>query len=651
MPVYASEVAEGQDLTQLSIEQLMDVEVQVTSASRKGQKLSETAAAVYVVTREDIVRSGAQAIPEALRLAPGMNVARIDANKWAVSCRGFNDLFANKMLVLVDGRSVYTPTFSGVWWDALGVEIEDVDRIEVIRGPGAALWGANAVNAIVNIITSPARPVRTAAARMQGGGADIRSGGSLRFSGPLSDTGGYRFYASQTYYNALDSVTGGRSNDSWDRASAGVRADWQPDDATAVMCQFNAYRGAGSQDFTTNLEAPDFSEVLSDTIESSGTNLLARWSRRYSPTRNCAIQFYMDRTHRNDELLYSEALETYDLDYQQHSTLGCHDVIWGLGYRLTRDNVAAGRFVSFTPPERTQQLFSGFVNDEISLRGDRLRLTIGTKIEHNHFTGWEIQPSARFLYPLGRQSSLWGAVSRAVRMPSRLERDILFLMDEVPDGMGGHIRYVSVSSPEFRAEEMLAYEIGYRRQPAPNISFDATCFLNNYSNVLSIRMAEPYLDGADTVFPGYISNDIYGRTYGFEASADWAVTPRWRLAASYGLLYADFREAGGTNYPLCLERYNGGAPRSQFQVRSYLDLPGSCELDIALYSYGRLVGRNVPGYTRLDGRLGWHIQDGTDVSIQIVNALNSRHVEFGSFYGETISLLGRGFSVSIARHF
>lgn len=651
--MYACESApvEKQDLTTLTIEQLMDVEVEVTSASRKEQKLSETAAAVYVIARDDIRRAGSATVAEALRLAPGMNVARIDANKWAVSCRGFNDLFANKMLVLVDGRSVYTPTFSGVWWDALGVEIEDVDRIEVIRGPGAAVWGANAVNAIVNIITAPATSGRAVSAKLQGGSSDIQSGSSLRFCGPFSDQGGYRFYASHTLYNALDRITGGESNDAWDRSSAGIRMDWSPDEKTTASCHVNTYRGSGSQDYTTNLEMPIFSEILSDSISVSGTNLLARLSHRLSPTSDQAIQFYYDRSHRDDRLLYGEALETYDLDYQHHFSAGKHDLIWGLGYRLTDDTVLPGQFATFVPPHRKQSLFSGFINDEITLADDRLRLTLGTKIEHNDFTGWEIQPSARLLCPLRNNDVVWTALSRAVRMPARMERDIIFTMDDFPDGEGGRVKFLSLSSPDFQSEELLAYELGYRRQASHSLTLDAACFLNHYSNIMSIQFGEPYVEGDSTIYPGYLTNQIYGKTYGAELAVQWTVKPTWRLAANYSLFYADLERTADCNDTLSLPKYEGSTPRSQFHIRSYCDLPGNRQLDIMLYRCSALTGRLVPGFTRLDGRLSWHTSDGTNISIQITNALNSRHVEFGSFYGETVSLLQRGVSASIARQF
>ena len=629
----------------------MDVEIEVTSASRKEQKLSETAAAVYVITREDIRRIGATMIPEALRLAPGMDVARIDANKWAVSCRGFNDLFANKMLVLVDGRSVYTPTFAGVWWDSLGVELEDVDRIEVIRGPGAALWGANAVNAIVNIITNPADGSRSISTGLQTGSADIATASSLRVSGPIRDKGGYRVYASQTSYGALDRVDGGPSNDEWDRVSSGMRFDWQSDRRTTVSCQLNTYRGSAHQDLTTNLEFPMFSEVLSDVVSTSGTNLLASWRRNHSETKSSQIQFYMDRARRADKLLYGEALETYDLDYQQRSVLGRHDVLWGLGYRHTRDNVSAGRLVRFRPPHRVQDLFSGFVNDEIALKDGKLRLTLGSKLEHNQFTGLEIQPSVRLLWMLGKHRTIWGAVSRAVRTPSRLERDIVFTWDDIPDGQGGRVKFLAVSSPEFDSEKMVAYELGYRDQPSSNLTIDATLFVNSYAGIRSLRMAEPYADGVDTIYPAYLANCIFGKAYGGELATTWKVRNNWRLSSALSLLRADLSLSPNCDDQRSLENYGGSAPTSQFHVRSYLDLPGNRAFDLTLYACGPLRARGAPGYTRLDGRFSWRTGDGTDISIQITNALNSRHVEFGSYYGETLSQMARGISASIARRF
>ncbi len=652
--MYACESApvEKQDLTRLTIEQLMDVEVEVTSASRKEQKLSETAAAVYVIARDDIRRAGSATVAEALRLAPGMNVARIDANKWAVSCRGFNDLFANKMLVLVDGRSVYTPTFSGVWWDALGVEIEDVDRIEVIRGPGAAVWGANAVNAVINIITIPAASTAAATALLQGGGADIQSSGSLRLSGYLGDSGGYRFYASRKLYNNLNGVSGGESNDAWDRSSAGLRMDWKTNNNDAISCQLNTYRGSANQVFRTNLDYPMFAEELTDTVSTSGTNILARWSHRQSDTSDTAVQVYFDHTERLDKLLFNEVLDTYDLDFQHRSLLGKrHDVVWGLGYRLTKDATQGGHLVSFSPTSRAQSLLSAFVNDEIALAGQRVRLTLGTKLEHNEFTGFEIQPNIRLLCSLAKGRSVWGAVSRAVRVPARIERDIRFTLLSVPDGYGGQVKTVVTGNPAFVSEELIAYEIGYRDQSVKNLSWDVTGFMNDYSKLRTLAFAAPYMEGADTIMPAYMVNDISGKAYGIELAANWRVTSNWRLAGTFSVLRTDFHASPFSTDPKSVGMYEGSEPRTHYNLRSSIDLPGNQEFDLTFYSYSRLAGRGVSAFNRLDGRFSWHAKDATDISIQMTNALNSRHVEFGSYYGETVSLLGRGVSASIARQF
>ena len=423
----------------LPLEDLLSMEV--TSVSKKKQRLTEAAAAVFVITQEDIRRSGVTSIPEALRLAPGLQVAKIDANKWAISSRGFNTQFVNKLLVLIDGRSVYTPSYSGVYWDAQDTLLEDIDRIEVIRGPGATLWGANAVNGVINIITKQAGDTQ--------GGLMVASAGNeekviagLRYGAELNKNTHGRLYLKfnerdSSYAPGLDDEAG----DDWKSLRGGFRIDSQPSDKDRWTVQGDVYEADENQTLNlwrdpsdpSNLNfAPFYLDAnTADEIESSGWNLLTRWDHLLSNTSNITLQLYYDHTKRAENFLLQEQ-DTLDIDFQhQLEVFGNHDLVWGLGYRHIEDEFSNTYIVAFLPDSGSSDLFSAFLQDEIELLPDRLRLTLGSKFEQNDFTGFEVQPSARLIWLPTERSTLWGSVSRAVRTPSRLE-------DRLPDRVTNH---------------------------------------------------------------------------------------------------------------------------------------------------------------------------------------------------------------------
>jgi iron complex outermembrane receptor protein len=615
------------DLTEQSLDELMKIEVK--TSSRKEQSIYETAGAITVITQEDIRRSGATTIAEALRMAPGLNVARIDANKWAISSRGFNDFFANKLLVLNDGRSVYTPLFSGVFWDVQDTVMEDIERIEVIRGPGAALWGANAVNGVINIITKSSKDTQGGLISA-GGGTEENGFGSVRYGGKIKDDAYYRVYAK--YFNRDDfrDSIGREGSDEWDVFRGGFRTDWDLSPQNTLNVQGDIYSGTVGQRVNVPTLAPPFSftpfnRELNGRADVSGGNVLGAWKHNFSDSADLNIQMYYDRTERRD-LVHLERRDTYDLDAVQHFTWGDRqEFVVGAGYRYTTDKLGDGKAqtgtIVFTPDSRGDQLFSTFLQDEITLVPERLRLTLGTKLEHNDYTGFEVQPSTRLLWTPNRHNSVWGAVSRAVRTPSRFEDDIRAHFAAVP--IGGAPTFLDIlGNPNYHSEKLIAYEIGYRVQPIDRASFDLALFYNDYEDLRTVEGLPP------VVLP---QNNMRGETYGAEISANLTVTKEWRLSASYTALKMQLHQ---TQSPLAVpgEGAEGDSPQNQFQIRSYLDLPYHLQLDSAAYYVDHLTSRGVPGYVRWDVRLGWRPRPNFDLSLNVQNILDDRHPEFGPGY-------------------
>jgi len=413
-PIVAEAAAHAPDLTELTLEQLMTVEI--TSASKKEEPLWDSAAAVFVITGEDIRRAGMKSIPEALRLAPGVQVAQFGANRWAISARGFNATFSNKLLVLIDGRTVYTPLFAGVFWDAQDTLLEDIERIEVIRGPGGTLWGANAVNGVINIITKQAKATQGGYVEV-GGGTEERGFVGTRYGGRIGSDLFYRGYFKYANHDNLVTATGHEGIDDWRTYRGGFRLDWEPSTRDTVTVQGDLYKGDFGQTLPIPSLLPPFSATRESRDDFAGGNVLSRWRHRMADRRETSVQFYYDRTHR-DELLFHETRDTVDLEFQHRFPLGArHDLIWGVDTRVTIDalNKINSPTLVFEPRRRTDHLVSGFIQDQIALIHDRLMLTLGSKFEHNSFSGFEAQPNARLVYSPNAWNRVWTAVSRAVR--------------------------------------------------------------------------------------------------------------------------------------------------------------------------------------------------------------------------------------------
>ncbi len=640
-------VAGMQDVTglsELSLEELLNI--QVTSVARKPQALSESAAAVFVITADDIRRAGVTSIPEALRLVPGLHVARIDSSKWAISARGFNGQFANKLLVLMDGRTLYNPLFSGVFWDTQDTVLDDIERIEVIRGPGASLWGSNAVNGIINIITKDAAETQGGLAKA-GTGTLEKGFATLRYGAALGEHAHARVYAKYFERSGFVDPQGEDTPDDWRMARGGFRVDYVPSTQDHLTLQGDLYDGRAGQ--VINLPVvpratPRQAMPTAEDADLNGGNVLARWARTLSETSGLELQLYYDRVER-DEPLFHDTLDTLDVDFQHRFTFAeRHAVVWGLGYRYTHDDASGREGVLFVErPTRDAHRYSGFVQDDVTLLPERLRLTLGTKLEHNEYSGFEVQPNARVLWKPAPHHTLWGAISRAVRTPTRVERDLTIVGHVLPPGALGPGTpgvVTTVSGTErFGAESVVAYELGYRMRLGERISFDLAAFYNDYAG---LRVAADRQRLFDPGPPPLIlnrtemANDMDGFSYGAEAYVDWRPLDRWRLQLAYTFLQMDLEDHSSAG--LGDELTEGMNPRHRVSLRSSMDLPRDVDLDLWLRYDGRLerfattdprfFDYPIGGTWELDARLAWRPRPNLELSVVGQNLLHAQHPEF-----------------------
>ena len=578
------------------------MDIEVTSVSRRPEKISETASAIQVVTQEDIRRSGATSLPEALRLASNLQVAQVDSRQWAISARGFNSTTADKLLVLIDGRAVYTPLYAGVFWDVQDTLLEDIDRIEVISGPGATLWGANAVNGVINITTKNSKDTQ-GLLLLGGGGTELRDFAGVRYGGALATNLHFRVYGKYFDRDSTVLPSGRDATNDWRMGQGGFRLDWDASDANLLTLQGDLYDGRIVQ-------------PARDDISVGGGNLIGRWSHTISEDSDFKLQLYYDRTHRDIPGTFSEDLDTYDVDFQHRFPLGQrHDIVWGLGYRLINDEVGNTPGLAFLPARVSRQWFSAFLQDEIALVKDRLHLTLGTKIEHNDYTGFEFQPSGRLAWKLSERQTLWAAISRAVRTPSRIDRE-LYSPATPP--------FVLAGGPNFVSEEVLAYELGYRIQPHRRVSLSIAAFYNDYDNLRSVEKVNP-----PTNFPLVLGNGQKGESYGAELTADYRVTDWWRLRAGYTPLHVRIRPKPGST-DTSFGSSESHDPEHQVFLRSSMDLPGNFEFDASFRYVTRIANQAVPAYAEMDVRVAWKPTARLELSIVGQNLLHDHHAEFGA---------------------
>ena len=650
-PPDAEQLAKG--ALALSLEELMNIEV--TSAGKKAQRLEEAAAAIFVITGEDIKRGGFRSIPEALRLAPGVEVSQINASQWAITIRGFNSPYANKLLVLIDGRSVYTPLFGGVFWHVQDVLLEDVDRIEVIRGPGGTLWGQNAVNGVINVITKKASA--TQGTFVEAGAGNLERGFTgARHGGKIGDQGEYRVYGKFFSRNSYANPNGTAAYDQWDQGRGGFRTDLKLTGRDSLTVQGDAYSGSEQQDARGISLTRPFLPIIPNSTQVGGGNLLARWTRQFSSTSDLKIQTYVDRTQR-EGLFIRENRTTYDLDLQHRfQPFDRHDIVWGASYQISHDNVDNNFRVSFSPPRYDFQVVSWFAQDEVTLIPQQLRLIAGAKALYNTFTGMEYQPNGRLLWTPHEHHTVWLAVSRAVRLPTRAD-DALRLNGGASARTG--VPSVAISSlfgnPNASAEDMVAYELGYRTQVTPALTLDVTGFYNVYRDLLvGVSSGAPFLETSPSpthvVNPFQNRNQGSGHTYGVEVTSAWQAAKAWRLSANYSWLRMEISAMNTANANLD----PGLNPKQQFRIRSQYDVLQDVQWDTGIYYTDELMSTRVPSYTRVDTRLAWRVNQQIDAELVGQNLFDKSHFEWQPTGASALyqsSAVPRSFFVRVAWHY
>ncbi len=609
-----------QDLNSLSLEELANV--QVSSVTKQAESLSSAPAAIFVITHNDIIRSGASSIPEMLRLAPNLQVVQTSASNYIVTARGFNgssaaQSYSDKLLVLIDGRSVYSPLYSGVYWDVQDVLPDDVDRIEVISGPGATLWGANAVNGVINIITLKSADTQGGVAQVEAG--NLGEAASLRYGGRVNDDLTWRVYAKGFIRNDTETANGASDQDGWSKPQGGFRVDWSRSE-DSVALQGDLYSGSESQP-----GAPD--QAI------AGGNLLARWNHQARNGSTLQVQAYYDETRRSMSGGGSGfVLHTYDLDIQHSFSLGSrHNIVWGGGYRLSQYDITNTANLLFIPSSATLNLGNAFAQDSILLTR-ALTLILGIKLEDDPYSGLAPLPSARISWKVSDRAMLWAAVSRAIRSPTPFDRDVVEYLGSLKFLIGG---------PDFQPEKLTAYEVGARVQASSRLSFSVSAFYNVYNDLRSIE-----LEPNGFVLPLRWGNMMQGDTYGVEAWANLRATDWWQLTAAFNVQHESLRFKPGASGLLGVAQA-GDDPHHQASLRSSMNLGSNITLDADLRHVGPLPDPAVPAYVELDARLGWRPTTLWELSVSGSNLLHARHVEFSAPAND----VERSFVVAVRRRF
>lgn len=592
----AHAITQPAELVDMSLQELANIEV--ITVSKRAEPLANAAASVFVITNDDIRRSGATTLPEALRLAPNLQVARDNARNYAISARGGNGIFANKMLVLIDGRSVYTPLFAGIFWDAQDVVLEDVERIEVISGANTTVWGTNAVNGVINVITRKA--AATQGGLVVAGGSNHEKAGVLRYGGELPQGGHYRAYAKHVDVDDSDLDSGFSADDGFRRNQAGFRADWSDADGEATV-QGDAYEGSLGQPGTRD-------------IYINGVNLMSQFSKHLAEHSDVSLKAYIDHTTRDQPGAFDENLTTFDIELQHALQLAeVHNVVWGVGYRASFDRIDNDNNFAFLPQSKNLFRTNVFGQDEISLRPD-LRLTLGLRLSNNNYTGTEYLPNVRLGWNITPDHLLWASASRAIRTPSRIDRDF-FAPANAPFIKGGE---------DFDSEVAKTYELGYRGQPLPSLSYSITAFYTEYDRLRTFTF-NPAILGFE------FDNQASGRTHGVETWGKWQVAENWRLAA--GLVVQDVEVKPEPGSAVILPDND---PNHYWQLRSSFDITPRHELDVMLRGSGELSQPQVDEYTTMDIRLGWKINRDLELALIGQNLIGHEHTEFNSQLDENL---------------
>src|SRR5271163_1987584 len=631
-----------EDLSKLSVEDLMNVEV--TSVSKKEQKVSQTAAALFVITQDDIHRSGANNIPDLLRMVPGVNVAQINSNVWAISIRGFNGEFSNKLLVMVDGRGAYLPSFSGVFWDVLDVPLEDIARIEVIRGPGGTTWVANALDGVINIITKNAS--ESHGGMVVTGAGNLNQGfGTAQYGGTVGQNTDYRVFAKYFNQDHQPNAPGSDGGDGWHSLRGGFRSDSKLSANDELMIEGDIYSArVGSLNSFINSIALPVPQLSFVAVNATGGDIQTDWHHRISDRSDTNLQVSYDTYDRNDVL--REDRHTWSADFQHHFAWGSRqDVVWGVGYRYSTSKTDGTPFISLDPANLNTQLFSSFIQDEIALIPGRVSLTVGTKLEHNYYTGFGLMPSARVAWNLDEHQMIWAAISRALRTPGSI--DASEQIDSTgflgPGGTPVIIR--SVGNPNVQDETLLTYEAGYRSQLSTRLSLDIAAYYNSYNHLQTEEPGAPFLETSPPplheVVPVVAENLMYGETHGVEISANWKVATRWTITPAYTFERIHLHLAPGSLDTTSVAAGEGNSPQQWAWLNSHVNLPGNLSWDASANFVDRLTALSVPSYTRLDTQLTWRPREHLSISLVGQNLESDHHLEFLNTVGTGLSTLVR----------
>ncbi len=629
------------------------MQITVTSVSKTAESLSRTASAAFVLNAEDIRNAGATNIPDLLRAVPGMDVAQIDANTWAISMRGLNDRFSNDLLVMVDGRAVYTPTFGGVFWDALDLPLEDIARIEIIRGSGESLWGANATNGIINIITK--KSSETQKTLLVGGGGNLNQGfGTLQYGGHLGASATYRIYGKYLNESTLPSASAQSLNDAWNMARGGFRLDTVRSVKDTLTFQGDLYRGQGG------IVAPELPSITSPRllliqvpVDFSGGFIQSIWNHVSSPRSDTSLHVSFDQYSRGT--VPGDSRSTLSVDFQHHYVWAQRQsIVWGFEYRYSADRSTGNLFLSFHPPILATRLYGLFLQDEIALVKNRVYLTVGTKLDHDFYSGSNLMPSARAAWTINKHHMLWAALSRAVRTPTARDDAVRLNLGGFTAANGSDVLVSLVGNPSFKAEGLTAWELGYRATIGHSLSVDFSGYDNNYSNDQTIEPAPSFFEMLPApphlVLPMTYGNLMHGDARGLEISAHWKLTPRWVLSPGYAFerihMYLDPTSHDTQSVALA----QGSSPNHSAQLRSHVTLPHSVGWDASAYFVGRLTDPQVPTYTRLDTAVSWQWKEGITLSLVGQNLLQRDHLEFREAYMQS-SLVERSAFGKFTWHF
>jgi iron complex outermembrane recepter protein len=621
--------AQQADLTQLSLEDLMNVKV--TSVSKKEQKLSRTASAIFVITSEDIRRSGATNIPDLLRMVPGVDVAQIDANTWAISARGLNGRFSHELLVLVDGRNVYTPIFGGVLWDTLDLPLEDIERIEVIRGPGGTVWGANAVNGVINIITKKA--AETKGGMVVAGGGNLDQGlGTVQYGGGLGKSTDYRIFTKYFNQDHLPGLSGAVGGDGWQVLRGGFRTDSRLSAKDGLMVQGDLYTGEEGAPalFLPSVLSPGLQNI-NRAANLSGGFLQSDWNHVYSARSDTVFQVSLDR-YKRDDILTAER-DTVALDFQHHFAWGSRqDVVWGAGYSYTDSDTQGNLTFALNPADLNMQLFSTFFQDEVALMPGKLYLTLGTKLEHNLYTGFNLMPSARLSWTPSTRYMFWAAVSQAERTPAESDTAVRANIGGFPGPGGTPVLLAFVGNPHFKDEGLIAYELGSRVELSTHLSMDLATYYSAYDHQQTKEPAAPFFETTPSpphlVMPVTFQNLMHGEAHGFEMAVNWKATDRWTFSPGYAFEQIHMHLDPASQDTGSVLDAEGSSPAHSAQLRSHFDLVHGIAWDASAYFVDRLRSGAIPSYTRLDTGLTWRFTEGLAMSVVGQNLVKDRHLEF-----------------------